>query len=79
MARQENEISEEVLQIAMERISRETGIPVTRIACCPTAGKDGVPDRRGIVVFDDDDPEKRPLVILPRERIGEPASVSKQP
>lgn len=67
------------LEITIADISRKTGIPVTQIACCPTAGKDLVADGRGTVFFDDDDPEKRPLAVLLRERIGEPASVSQQP
>lgn len=70
---------EKELDEAMRRISEETGIPVTRIACCPTADEHGVADGKGVVFFDDDHPEKRSLTILPRERIGEPASVIQQP
>ena len=66
------------LEETKQRISGEAGIPVDQIASCPTAGEDGVANGFGIILFDADDPRKRPLAILLRERIGEPASVSKQ-
>ncbi len=66
------------LEETIQRISGEAGIPVDQIAYCPTAGKDGVADNRGTVFFDDDDPKKRPLAVLLREKTGELANVGQQ-
>ncbi len=62
----------------MADISREMGIPVSRIASCPTADESGVSDGLGTVFFDDDDPQKRPLAVILREGIGETASANTQ-
>lgn len=67
------------LEEHIKRVSRLSGLTVDQLASCPTFDETGVADRRGIVIFNDDDPNKQTIAVVLRESIGEPASVSKQP
>lgn len=63
---------------AVDYVTRRDGLPPGQIATCPTADRQGIADGRGVLLLDTDN-RRQPLAILLRERIGEPAGVSKQP
>lgn len=67
------------LEDHIKRVSESFGLRIDQLACCPTSDATGVADRRGVVIFNDDDPRKLTIAIVLSESIGEPASVNQQP